>query len=49
MGDIKIGDKIHAYDGSICNVTGISNRNYEDIYKITTCDGRYAYASSLHN
>ena len=48
MGDLKVGDLIHAYDGSVCSVTEISERNLEDYYKITTRDGRYTFASTYH-
>ena len=48
MGDLKINDIIHAYDGSLCNITNISERNYEDIYKITLSDGRVTFASAYH-
>lgn len=48
MGDLKIGDIVHAYDGSNSAITDISDRNLDDLYRIELADGRVALASKTH-
>lgn len=48
MGDLSIGDIVHAYDGTNSNITEISNQSEEDIYKITMSDERSTLASITH-
>lgn len=48
MGDLRIGDKIFTYDGSLTEVDGIFNKGEQDIYKITFGDGRVNYCGKDH-
>lgn len=48
MGEIQEGDKVIAYDGTYCNVTGVFPQGNQDVYKITTASGSVTYATDSH-
>lgn len=50
MGELKVGDKLFADNGSQCNVTFVSDVcENPDLYKVTFDDGNIIYADAEHN
>ena len=48
MGDIKVGDKVIAHDGSVSTVLGVFPQGRLETFKVTFADGRSAVASGDH-
>lgn len=48
IGEVKIGDKIMAYDGSETTVTGVFPQGLKDVYELEFADGRTARSTDEH-
>lgn len=48
MGEVKVGSKIIAADGSVCNVTGVYPRGVKDVYRVSFQDGTYVDCGLEH-
>ena len=48
MGEIKAGDDVIAKDGTTSKVIGVFPQGFEDVYKVTFWDGRFAECSLDH-
>lgn len=48
IGDIQVGDKVMAVDGSYTDVIGVYPQGKKDVYKMVFEDGRVAYPGAEH-
>ncbi len=48
IGDLKVGDEVFTYDGSITTIDGVYPRGEMDIYKVELSDGRYSLCTEDH-
>lgn len=48
MGDVKIGTKVIAADGSVCNVIGVYPKGIKDVYRVTFDDNTYVDCGLEH-
>ncbi len=48
MGDIKVGSKVIAADGSIANVIGVYPKGIKDVYRVSFKDGTYVDCGLEH-
>ena len=48
MGDVKVGTKVIAADGSVTNVTGVYPKGIKDIYRVSFKDGTYVDCGLEH-
>jgi ATP-dependent Clp protease ATP-binding subunit ClpA len=48
MGDMKLGDKLIAYDGTETNIVGVFPQGFKDVYELTFADGRTARSTDEH-
>lgn len=48
MGDVQVGDKICAADGTLTTVTGVFPQGKKDVYRLTFADGRKSLCGLEH-
>ncbi len=48
MGQMQVGDLVTAWDGSICNVTGVHPQGVKPLYRLHFSDGRFVDAGLNH-
>ena len=48
MGEVKLGTKVIAADGSICNVTGVYPKGIKDVYRVFFDDNTYVDCGLEH-
>ena len=48
MGEVKVGTKVIAADGSVCNVTGVYPKGVKDVYRVSFQDGTYVDCGLEH-
>jgi len=48
MGDMKVGDEIFAYDGTITKVTGVFPQGEKEIFEVTFNDGAKTHSCEEH-
>lgn len=48
MGDLKVGDEVFTYDGSVTKIDGVFPQGEQDIYQIAFNDGRTSECTADH-